>query len=176
MTKKYQPTGTYQLTTHIAVVLLLLILIVSVGYFFFLGRPDESAARLAMQEEWQVAQALWQDRKPGQYRYVVDRSCKCPNEIDTAYVATIGRSSREAEFLIPIESSAGLLLTTPPDPVWIDDVFELIQRRLWSGGVVEIQYNYLYGYPELVDINPGGNSSVEVDRFEIRDFEVLHAK
>ncbi len=176
MTKKYQPTSTYQLTTLIAVVLLLLILFVSVGYFFFLGRPDEHATRLAMQEEWQMAQALWQERRPGAYRYVVDRSCRCPDEIDTAYIATIGPSSRDAEFPIPVESSAGILLTAPPDPIWIDDLFALIQERLWSDGVAEIQYNYLYGYPELVDINPGGNSSVDVDRFEIRDFEILHAK
>jgi len=65
------------------------------------------------------------------------------------------------------------MLTGPRDPVWIEDLFSMIGRALDGGARVSVGYNYLYGYPELVDLSPGDDAAAAVERFEVRDFEVL---
>jgi hypothetical protein len=175
MSRTYRPETKYQLMSHVAVVLLLLILTVSVGYYMFLARPDEFAARLEMMEALEAANARWDERAPAEYRYVVDRSCDCPPEIDRAYVVTVDSNGRAAAFPIPVESSAGVVLDAPVTPVWLENIVDDIERTLRSGSDVEARYNYLYGYPEYVDLSPGATRPTAVSQFEIRDFEVIRS-
>ena len=133
MSRAYRPETKYQVTSLIAVVLLLLIVFVSVGYFFFLARPDQFAAQNELSRAFADATALWQERRPAAYRYVVDRQCNCPPEVDRAYVVTVDRDGRRAAFSIPVESSAGLLLDRPENPVWLETVVDDIARALESG-------------------------------------------
>jgi hypothetical protein len=167
MSKKYRPEGRYQVTSHVAAILLVLIIFVSVSYYFFLARPDEQARRVAAQEAYEAALARWEERRPGEFRYVVDRSCACPDEDDRAYTVTERDGRLSAEFAIPVESTAGILVTTPPRPVGIDDVFGVIERSLRSGTPVEVRYDFDHGFPEYVKLSPD-------DRYEIRDFEVAN--
>lgn len=165
MSKHYQPEGRFQVTSLIAVILLLLILFVSVSYFFFLAKPDEQARRLEMQEEFEAARALWASERPDSFRYVVDRACDCPDEDSRAYLVTERGGRRSAEFPIPVESSAGILITTPPRPVWLEDIFETVERALRSNTAIEVRYETVFGYPETVILGPD-------EQYEIRDFEI----
>ena len=175
MSRAYRPETKYQVTSLIAVVLLLLIVFGSVGYFFFLARPDQFAAQNELSRAFADATALWQERRPAAYRYVVDRQCNCPPEVDRAYVVTVDRDGRRAAFSIPVESSAGLLLDRPENPVWLETVVDDIARALESGDEIIVRYNYLYGYPEFVDLSPGSERPGVVSRYEIRDFEELRS-
>jgi hypothetical protein len=49
----------------------------------------------------------------------------------------------------------------------------MVEQTLQDGKPVDVHYNYLLGYPEVVDLNPGGDAADSVDRFEVRDFEVM---
>ena len=173
VSRPYKPESNYQLMSHVAVILVLLILLVSAGYYFVVARPDEFAARDAMAEAFELASTQWEERKPASYRYVVDRNCDCPPEIDRAYVVTVSEGARDASFPIPVEASTGAILEAPVDPVWLEDVIDNIERVLRSGGEVDATYNYLYGYPERVDLAPGDAVTETARQFEIRDFEVI---
>jgi len=169
MSRNYRYTGKYQLTSHIATILLVLILFISISYFFFFARPDERAQQLALQKELGVNQELWENRRPGSYRYVVERDCNCPDEDKRAYTATEQAGQRRAKFPIPVESVTGILLTAPPRPVWIDDIFDVLARALGNGSNVDVRYDNALGYPKTVVISPD-------ERYEIRDFEVFGSR
>ena len=164
MSKKYRPEGRYQVTSHVAVILLVMILFVSVGYYLYLAKPDEQAERLELMAEYEAAAARWAARQPAHFRYALDRTCDCPDEDGRAYVVTVSDGQRSAEFPIPVESVDGELITAPPRPLWIDDIFGIIERALRSGAVIDVRYNRALGYPESVVIGPD-------EQYEIRDFE-----
>ena len=137
MSRPYTPDTNYQLVSHAAVILVLLILLVSAGYYFVVARPDEFAAREAMAEAFELASTQWEERRPASYRYVVDRQCDCPVEVDRAYVVTVDEGTRDAVFPIPVEASSGAILESPVAPVWLEDVIDNIERVLRSGGEVD---------------------------------------
>ena len=165
MSRKYRPDGKYHVTSLVAVVLLVLVLFVSVGYFFFLAKPDEQARLLDLKAEFEARSAQWSRERPASFRYVVDRTCACPDEDDRAYVVTERAGERSAAFLIPVESVTGALITAPPRPVWIRDLFDLAGRALTSGEAVEVRYDPDYGFPEQLVLGPR-------EAYEVRDFEV----
>lgn len=169
MSKKYRLTGNYQLTSHIAVVLVVLVVFLSVGYFFFLGRPHEQALHIDMTDHLVSSKALWQKRRPASYRYVVDRACNCPDEDDRAYTVTVTNGRPSAHFPIPVESSTGTLITEPPRPLWLDDVFEVVEKALRAGGDIEVRYDPSWGFPRSVIVGPA-------EQYEIRDFEVIASR
>ena len=173
MARNYTPSTKYLFSNHFSVLIVLLIIFVSVGYFIFLGKPGEEAERLRLLEEYAQAKETWAEAAPASYRYVVDRDCDCAAETDRAYTVTATHAGRVAEFPIPVEASSGEMLTGPRDPVWIEDLFSMIGRALDGGALVNVGYNYLYGYPEAVDLSPGDDAAAAGDRFEVRDFEVL---
>jgi len=165
MSKKYRPDGKYHVTSLVAVVLLVLVLFVSVGYFFFLAKPDEQARLLALKAEFETRRAQWAEERPASFRYVVDRACNCPDEDGRAYVVTERGGERSAGFMIPVESVTGVLITVPPHPIWIDDLFGLAGRALESGEAIEVRYDPDFGFPEWLVLGPA-------EVYEVRDFEV----
>ncbi|MDH4072853.1 MAG: DUF6174 domain-containing protein [Gammaproteobacteria bacterium] len=164
MSSKFRPEGRYHVTTHVAVVLLVLMLFISVSYFFFLASPDEQARLIDMQSEFEARRVQWSNERPAAFRYVVDRTCNCPDEDGRAYLVTERPGERQAVFPIPVESTTGVLITVPPRPVWISDLFEVAGRALRSGSAVQIRYDAVYGFPEQLVVAPN-------DTYEIRDFE-----
>ena len=176
MARVYKPKGTYQVTTHVAVVLLVLVIFVSVGYFFFLGKPNEEAKRLELGEELSTKRQLWDSRRPTSFQYVVERDCDCVNEDERPFSVTDREGQRSARFPIPVESSTGELISVPPNPIWIEGVFALIDETLQVGGIAKVRYDSLYGYPETAEIRRDGDRKMIIERYEIRDFEVLERR
>jgi len=164
VSRKYPLEGRYQVTSHIAVILLVLILFVSVSYFFFLAKPDEQVRRLELMAEFETHAALWNRERPARFQYSVDRSCDCPDEDGRPYRVREIDGQREAAFPIPVEASTGALLDAPPRPLWIDDIFGIIERALRSGAIIEVRYDRALGYPRSAIIGPD-------EQYEITDFE-----
>jgi hypothetical protein len=171
----YKPSTKYLVTNHFAVLLVLLIIFVAVGYFLLLGKPEETAANLAALEELAEARIRWSENAPDMYRYVVDRHCECPPETGAAYIVTVSPTERMAAFPIPVEAASGAILDAPDDPVWIEDLFALIERALQSGSIVDPSYHYLYGYPQVAVFGAGGEESIRTEEYEVRDFEVIRS-
>jgi hypothetical protein len=163
--------STYQTTTLLAVVLLLLILFVSAAYVVILPAPDPSAMQVEVHAELQARRDQGSTSRPRSYRYVVERRCSCPRAIVEPYVATEESTFKTAVFPYPIESETGETLTSPSSPVWIDDLFALIEQSAIDDNVVAVQYDASFGFPKAVDIKH--NVTGTRIRYELRDFEVL---
>lgn len=163
--------GTYQTTTFLAVVLLLLILFVSAAYVFFLPAPDPMAMQEQVLADLQAGRDQWGTSRPRSYRYVVDRSCSCTRAILEPYVAAEESDLKTAVFPYPIESETGETLTSPSSPVWIDDLFTLIEQSAFDDDVLVVEYDASFGFPKTVEIKHDATDTNI--RYEIRDFEVL---
>lgn len=165
-----RPKSTYQATTLLAVVLLLLILFVSTAYIFLLPAPDPMTDQMQVLAEIQEHREEWNDRRPPSYRYVVDRNCYCIPAAIEPFIATEQGGLKTAAFPVPFASETGFL-DSPPYPLWIDDLFELIEQSAHDGDGVLVEYDPKYGFPRLVDIK---RDAVDAnDHYEIRDFEIL---
>jgi len=167
---KTRQNSTYQTTTLLAVVLLLLILFISAAYIFLLPGPDPMADQQQVLAEFQKSQEKWNDRRPISYRYVVDRTCFCTPAALEPYVATEQRGLKTAAFPVPFASETGVL-DSPPYPLWIDDIFELIEQSALDGDRILVEYDPRNGIPKVVDIRR--DAADANDHYEIRDFEIL---
>ena len=165
--------GVFQTTTIIAVALLLLILFVTVAYFFTIPgeqRGDQSRQSLtALQEQ----RAIWEQRRPAAFRYVVERRCACADALREPYVATETRGERRAEYRRPAQSREGVPGMEPPGPVWINDLFEIAERSLEDGGQVDIAFDARFSYPASLRIEDDSESGGLPIEYEVIDFEVL---
>jgi hypothetical protein len=152
---------------------LLLILFISAAYFFFLTAPDASpddGERLAVLAQ---RQATWESRRPAAFRYVVDRDCYCERTYVEPYVAVEEHGRKSAAFAIEIESAAGEFIAAPPGPVWIDDLFDLIERSVREEKSVDVDYHKDLGFPVSIVVRPQPAPPDSVFRVEVRDFEIL---
>ena len=173
MTRRKPLAGIYQLTTFLALVLLLLILFISAAYFFFIPAPDKSSDnsdRLAVLAQ---RQATWEAERPASFRYVVDRDCYCERSYVEPYVAIEEHGRRSAAFAIEIESPEGDFIAAPPGPVWIDDLFDLIEQSVREEKSVDVDYHKDLGFPVSIVIHPQPAPPDAVFRIEVRDFEIL---
>jgi len=173
MARKNSHMAVHHATTLIAVVLLMLILFVTGAYFFFLPAPRQVSPQDQLLEELQQQRDTWNLQRPPAYRYVVDRDCACSAEIATPYDATESRGERSATFAIPVEASDGHVVSTPADPVWIDDLFVLVEHAIRDGAYPEVRYDRSYGFPASVHIDRGRGRERDDLGVEVRDFEVL---
>ena len=167
---KTRQKSLFQTTTLLAVVLLLLILFVSAAYLYLLPAPDPLADQKQALAEFQDHRVKWNDHRPVSYRYVVERNCFCTPAALEPYVATEQRGLKTAAFPVPFADESGLL-DSPPYPVWIDDLFALIEQSTIDGDEVSAEYDPRFGFPILIDIRR--NAADTDDHYEIRDFEVL---
>jgi hypothetical protein len=173
MTRRKPLAGIYQLTTFLALVLLLLILFISAAYFFFIPAPDKSSDdgdRLVVLAQ---RRATWEAERPASFRYVVDRDCYCERTYVEPYVAIEEHGSRSAAFTIEIESPAGDFIAVPPGPVWIDDLFDLIEQSVREEKSVDVAYHKDLGFPVSIVVHPQPAPPDSVYRVEVRDFEIL---
>lgn len=173
MTRKKPLAGIYQLTTFLALVLLLLILFVSAAYFFYIPAPGEASGERDMLAELRDQRSAWHARRPAAFRYVVDRDCDCERAYVEPYVATEGSGGRTAAFTIEIETESGEFIAVPPDPAWIDDLFELVEQSLREQKHVDVAYDKEFGFPGSVLVEPAPRSPASVYRVTVRDFETL---
>ena len=161
----------YQATSHFAVVLLLLILFISAAYFFFVPESSELTEQDAQMAELGVNRELWEENRPSEFRYVVDRNCYCGPRYTNPYIATEQLDRRSAAYpsYDPLQSAD--LTAEPLDPDWIDDLFGVVEAAIIDSGLVEAAYDTRFGFPSKIVISypvPDGGKQIYV-----RDFEVI---
>ena len=172
MTRRKPLAGIYQITTFLAVVLLLLILFISAAYFFMIPAPQQDSGHNDLLAELATNRSTWESAQPASFRYVVDRDCYCDPVYVEPYVAIEERGRTSAVFVIEIEASNGEFIATPPDPVWIDDLFSLIEQSVRDGDHVEVRYDDALGFPVSILRHPDPQPPDSVYRVEVRDFEI----
>jgi hypothetical protein len=86
-----------------------------------------------------------------------------------AFVVTEQFGNRTATFPIPVESASGVVLTEPPRPVWLDDLFGIAAAAAERGDVVDIRFDSVLGYISRIEVRL--NPRQQNERFDIRDFE-----
>lgn len=173
VTRKLPRKGVYQPSTHLAAVVLVLIVFVSAGAVLLLTATDERQDTEALLDELAASRALWAGRRPDAFRYVVERDCACPAEDSAAYIATERFGVQSAEFRLPVESGSGEFLSAPPRPIWIDDVFALVEAALQAEEAVTVRYDANRGYPTYAAIGDDADAGVIGRRYSVRDFEIL---
>ena len=172
MTRKKPLAGIYQITTFLAVVLLLLILFISAAYFFIIPAPEQATANKDQLTELAANRGTWALRQPASFRYVVDRNCYCDPIYIEPYVAVEERGRKSAAFVIEIESSNGKFVSTPPEPVWIEDLFNLIERSIRGDNHIDVEYHKELGFPMSIVVRPDPSPPDSEYRVEVRDFEI----
>jgi len=170
--KSWRKSG-YQITTHLAVVILLVIMFVSVGYFLVIAQSDLPFEQDGLLAELEANRERWMTQRPAGFRYVVDRTCSCPVEEVKPFVVTEESGERTARFPLPVETSAGVVLTEPSSPIWLEDIFGQIEQAVRDGAVVSVRFDPARGFPMSVSIDFERNDEGADIGFEIRDFEVL---
>ena len=173
MTRRKPLAGIYQITTFLALVLLLLILFVSAAYFFVIPGPDRSGHDGDALAEVAANRSTWESIRPAAFRYVVDRDCYCDRTYVEPYVATEEPGGRSAAFTIEIETPGGEFIAVPPDPVWMDDLFDLVEQSVREEKHVEVAYDKEFGFPNSILVHPAPRQPDSVYRVEVRDFETL---
>ena len=172
MTRRKPLAGIYQITTFLAVVLLLLILFISAAYFFVIPAPKPASGNEDPLAELAANRSTWESEQPASFRYVVDRNCYCDPVFVEPYVANEDRGSKSAAFIIEIESSNGDFISTPPEPAWIDELFDLIEQSVLGGSHVDVEYDKDLGFPVSILVHPDPPAPDSEYRVEIRDFEI----
>jgi hypothetical protein len=172
MTRKKPLAGIYQLTTFLALVLLLLILFISAAYFFMIPAPDKTPGQEDLLAKLAASRSAWESGRPASFRYVVDRDCYCDPAFVEPYVASEERGSKSAVFVIEIESSTGEFISAPPEPVWIDDLFDLIEQSVAGDEHVEVEFDKNLGFPVSILVHADASPPDSDYRVEVRDFEI----
>lgn len=173
MTRKKPLAGIYQLTTFLALVVALLILFVSAAYFFYIPAPGDTTGSRDLLAELNDQRNAWLASRPAAFRYVVDRDCYCERTYVEPYVATEEPGGKLAAFTIEMETASGEFIAVPPDPVWIDDLFDLVEQSIREEKHVEVGYDKEFGFPVSVLVHPVPRPPDSVFRVEVRDFETL---
>lgn len=158
-------------TTLIAGVALLLILFVTTAWFFVLPETGRSPEMLALGERNEAMLAEWSARRPGEYRYVVERNCNCSSDYTRPYAVSFVDGVHTVGWFRSLREEADL--ATPPDAVLVEDLFALIQRASAEADVLEVSYSARFAHPTRVVIDWSAEAADDEQRFDVRDFEVL---
>ena len=161
----------FQLTTLLAVVALLVIVFLISAYFFFTAPPRDAEEHAQAVLKLQDQRASWESAKPASFRYVVERDCACALTFTTPYIVFEEHGSRSAHFSDLDRARLDDETAVPADPVWIDGLFESIERSISEGIELTIRYDPRYGYPSFV--GRVADDSNEEFLIYVRDFEVL---
>lgn len=170
--RPWRKTG-YQITTLIAVALLLLILFVTAGYFFALDQPAVEPGREPLTAAFDSNRDLWNSRRPIAFEYVVERECFCDDDYRRPYLAREKDDLRVAVYASPLVDADEPAATMPPEPVWLDDLFGLIEDAIRNAAAVSVTYDPAFGFPTRVDIDWSQQAADEEQRFRVRDFRVI---
>ena len=173
MGRSRKPKYGLYITTPIAAVILLLIVFVSLGYFFLETIPGLPPDNSQVLREMENSRAIWQARRPGSFRYVVDRDCDCASESKRPYVVSETGGQQQAVFPVPVESDDGRQLHAPNDPIWIDDTFALISSADIQNQAVSARFHPELGFPVEIIIRQKPYTADTIATYEIRDFEIL---
>jgi len=143
--RSWRKTG-YQPTSLIAAVLLLLLIFVFAGYFFTLYESGLSPEQETLLGRLHENRNAWQEKRPPEFRYVVERECECPLDYTKPFTA--------------IE-----YLDAPDNQAWIDGFFAAIEKAILDGVAVTASYDPRFNYPN--------DFAIAAEQTFVRDFEVL---
>jgi len=171
MKHRARPKSIYQITTYLAAVILLLILFVLGGFFFMVPDPDGAQQYAELMDQLRTNRQYWREKRPAEFRYVVDRDCLCDELWQKPYVATERGEQRSAEYLVGIGREEAVVGRTPPEAAWIRDIFDAVEQAVSRSELDQVTYDARFGYPTLVVLTPTANGSRR--EFRVRDFEVI---
>lgn len=171
MKHRSRPKSIYQITTYLAAVILLLIMFVLGGFFLLVPDPGGVEQHTKLIEQLVANRQQWRDRRPAEFRYVVDRDCVCDERLRRPYVATEHGTMRSAEYLVNVGQEPLEGGRTPPEVAWIADLFDAIEQAASRSELDQVSYDARFGYPTVVVITPG--EEIRRREFRIRDFEVI---
>jgi len=163
--------GVFQTTTLLAVVLMILIFFVSAAYIFLLPAPEQLVNQEQLLDELQANRDKWASQRPVSFRYVVHRTCSCSRAALEPFLATEQRGFKTVSFAVPVESESGETLTSPPNPMWIENLFGLLDHSALDASKLVVAYDESFGFPSIIDIQH--DAADDYIRYEVRDFEVL---
>ena len=172
MSGRTTPIGSFQTTSLIAVVVLLLILFVTAGWFLIIPVETGSDARSAHMDALHDNRGLWVEQRPSAYKYVVDRDCTCSKYRSEPYLATESTDGKSADFPTHALEKLGDRYAVPEKPVWISDVFRLIELAISNGTLDEADYDYALGHPTMVRILPNDTDAGRL-AIRVQDFQVV---
>ena len=160
--------GTYQTTTHLAVVVVVVFIFVAVGYFFLIPK-----SRITMQEQLQSNRDLWSKVAPSTFSYKIDPECDCSTTENAPYRVEFENGYMTAEFEDLSHMTSGSDDVTPPNALSIERAFQLVDRAIDEADSVQIQYDNSYGFPSEVTIHWSQQDSDDYFRFRIDDFRTV---
>ncbi|MEM1175872.1 MAG: DUF6174 domain-containing protein [Pseudomonadota bacterium] len=171
MKASVKPKPAFQIATLLAGVVLLLIVFVSAGYFFTLG--EIGATKPPIVAELERQEALWRASEPTYYGYTVDRECYCAADYREPYTVTIDGGLRSFGYSRGLQAANPGAPQTPPEPVTIDDLFQLLHNAATQADTLSVSYDSEFGYPETIRIDWQEALADEEQYFTIRDFRRL---
>ncbi len=166
-----KPKPTFQVATLLAGVVLLMIVFVSVGYFFTIG--DIAPPKDPAVAEVEQRQAQWLATRPSSYEYTVDRECYCAPDYREPYTVTVDGSLRSFSYSRTFEKPNLDQSLNPPEPVSIDDLFQLLYNAAQHADSLSVSYDSEFGYPETIRIDWREMQADDEQYFTIRDFTAL---
>ena len=162
----------FQTTTLLAAVVLMLILFVTVGYFFIIPDTTSLQKQERLLADLQAHAEQWRTSRPVSYSYIVERQCFCPEAYSKPYIVTVVREHRTARIVTP-PGATDSVSKDAPEPVWIDELFELAADAATGAGNVDVIFNPRFGYPSRVRIDDLMGAPASVAAYTVRDFEVI---
>lgn len=134
--------------------------------------PDNSEVLVELEDN----RRLWSRQRPAAYRYVLDRDCICADDVKRPYIVTEQYGERESRYPVPVDSALGTQLMEPSDPVWLGDLFDRIIAADAEGLAISARFDPAFGFPSLVVLSRGVEADEIVEKYELRDFEVLYER
>ncbi len=124
----------------------------------------------AAQEQLDTHRQRWEAVGLIDYRFTFERTCFCPPEFSPTVIITVKNKVVESVQ----DAQSGELLTNPPYPYTIDDIFTIIQEAIEKGSAeVSATYDAQLGYPIDVYIDTYANAIDEEYSMKVRNFTEL---
>ncbi len=161
----------FQVATLLAGVVLLMIVFVSAGYFFTIIDPGPPKDPVIAELDQRKAQ--WTANEPSSYSYTVDRECYCTPDYREPYTVTIDQGFRSFGYSRTFETPNLTRAGGPPEPVAIQDLFQLLNNAALHADALSVSYDSEFGYPETIRIDWQEAQADDEQYFTIRDFRQL---
>lgn len=172
MSHQSQRDRTISSTSAIGVVSLAVVALTIAAGYVLLSGPKEATEREIFQRELEINRALWLERRPNDFRYVISRICFCGSELTRPYLVTHSGERVTVEYVEPGSSQPVAYASPPSNPVVIDDVFPILEVAIATAYQLRVEYNQEYGFPAYLYFDPYVETTDGHDGYEIQYFSV----
>ena len=119
-----------------------------------------------------LSKMRWEQREPPLYRYTLQRSCYCMDEVTMPVIIAVENGvviSRRYEWS-NAEVASRFIDAFPA----IDGLFDIIEDAIEADAYhLRVRYDRTYGYPTLIDLNYDKEMVDDEVTYTIRDFTLL---